>query len=135
MPEPSHTAHTPTSHGVIALFGTGFRVGEVRWGGYAQRVSVRGDWLSPLPQNLSLYRAMCLGSAGLTAAIALRTLEEHGLCPNQGEVLITGASGGVGSFAVSLLAHLGYQVVALTGREENARLPATVGRKRDFTEI
>ncbi|MEC7225738.1 MAG: oxidoreductase, partial [Candidatus Latescibacterota bacterium] len=71
------------------VIGTGFRVGEVRWGGYAQRVSVSGDWLVSLPQSLSLYRAMCLGSAGLTAAISLRTLEEHGLHPNQGEVLIT----------------------------------------------
>ena len=72
---------------------------------------------------------MCLGSAGLTAAIALRTLEEHGLHPNQGEVLITGASGGVGSFAVSLLAHLGYQVVALTGREENLDYLRQLGAK------
>lgn len=111
------------------VIGTGFRVGEVRWGGYAQRVSVSGDCLVSLPQSLSLYRAMCLGSAGLTAAIALRTLEEHGLHPNQGEVLITGASGGVGSFAVSLLAHLGYQVVALTGREENLDYLRQLGAK------
>jgi len=111
------------------VIGTGFRVGEVRWGGYAQRVSVSGDCLVSLPQSLSLYRAMCLGSAGLTAAIALRTLEEHGLHPNQGEVLITGASGGVGSFAVSLLANLGYQVVALTGREENLDYLRQLGAK------
>lgn len=111
------------------VIGTGFRVGEVRWGGYAQRASVSGDWLVSLPQSLSLYRAMSLGSAGLSAAIALRTLEEHGLHPNQGEVLITGASGGVGSFAVSLLTHLGYQVVALTGREENLDYLRQLGAK------
>ena len=124
----SYSTHPEFTRG-DRVIGTGFRVGEVRWGGYAQRVSVSGDWLVSLPQNLSLYRAMCLGSAGLTAAIALRTLEEHGLHPNQGEVLITGASGGVGSFAVSLLAHLGYQVVALTGREENLDYLRQLGAK------
>lgn len=124
----SYSTHPNFTRG-DRVIGTGFRVGEVRWGGYAQRVSVSGDWLVSLPQSLSLYRAMCLGSAGLTAAIALRTLEEHGLHPNQGEVLITGASGGVGSFAVSLLAHLGYQVVALTGREENLDYLRQLGAK------
>ena len=124
----SYSTHPDFTRGDHVI-GTGFRVGEVRWGGYAQRVSVSGDWLVSLPQNLSLYRAMCLGSAGLTAAISLRTLEEHGLHPNQGEVLITGASGGVGSFAVSLLAHLGYQVVALTGREENLDYLRQLGAK------
>ena len=124
----SYSTHPEFTRG-DRVIGTGFRVGEVRWGGYAQRVSVSGDWLVSLPQNLSLYRAMCLGSAGLTAAIALRTLEEHGLHPNQGEVLITGASGVVGSFAVSLLAHLGYQVVALTGREENLDYLRQLGAK------
>lgn len=124
----SYSTHPDFTRG-DRVIGTGFRVGEVRWGGYAQRVSVSGDWLVSLPQNLSLYRAMCLGSAGLTAAIALRTLEEHGLHPDQGEVLITGASGGVGSFAVSLLANLGYQVVALTGREENLDYLRQLGAK------
>ena len=124
----SYSTHPDFTRG-DRVIGTGFRVGETHWGGYAQRVSVSGDWLVSLPQSLSLYRAMCLGSAGLTAAIALRTLEEHGLHPNQGEVLITGASGGVGSFAVSLLAHLGYQVVALTGREENLDYLRQLGAK------
>lgn len=99
-----------------AVVGTGFRVGETRWGGYAQRIRVSGDWLVPLPTNLTSKNAMGLGAAGLSAAIALQTLEAHGLQPEQGEVLVTGASGGVGSFAVALLAKLGYTVVATTGR-------------------
>lgn len=99
-----------------AVVGTGFRVGETRWGGYAQRIRVSGDWLVPLPTNLTSKNAMGLGAAGLSAAIALQTLEAHGLQPEQGEVLVTGASGGVGSFAVALLAKLGYNVVATTGR-------------------
>ena len=101
----------------------------MRWGGYAQRVSTRSEWLVSLPNSLTLHQAMSLGSAGLTAAIALRALEEHGVHANQGEVLVTGASGGVGSVAVSLLTHLGYQVVALTGREENADYLRHLGAK------
>lgn len=113
------STHTDFAEG-DRVIGTGFRVGEVHWGGYAQQVRVRGDWLVPLPPGLSPKRAMAIGSAGLTAAIALRTLESHGLRPERGEVLVTGASGGVGSMAVALLAALGYAVVASTGRSENA---------------
>ncbi len=113
-----HSTHARFKAG-DAVVGTGFRVGEIRWGGYAQQIRVSGDWLVPLPKNLTSKSAMGLGAAGLSAAIALQILEIHGLQPEQGEVLVTGASGGVGSFAVALLAQLGYKVVATTGRLQN----------------
>lgn len=97
---------------------TGWRVGESYWGGYAQRARVKADWLVPLPQTLTTRAAMAVGTAGLTAMLAVMALEAHGLQPGQGPVLVTGAAGGVGSVAVSLLAHLGYQVAAVTGRPE-----------------
>lgn len=96
---------------------TGWRVGETRWGGYAQRARVQGEWLVPLPAGLTPRRAMALGTAGLTAQLAVMALEEHGLSPAaEGEVLVTGAAGGLGSVAVALLARLGYRVAASTGR-------------------
>lgn len=101
-----------------AVILTGWRVGEVHWGGYAQRARLRADWLVPLPSGLSARRAMAVGTAGLTAMLAIQALEDHGLTPDQGEVLVTGAAGGVGSIAVALLASLGYKVAAVTGRPE-----------------
>ncbi|MDD9877435.1 MAG: oxidoreductase [Magnetovibrio sp.] len=98
---------------------TGWRVGEIHWGGFATRARVKSDWLVPLPGGLSLQQSMAIGTAGLTAMLAIMTLEEHGLSPDkEGEVLVTGAAGGVGSVAVSVLANLGYSVAAGTGREE-----------------
>src|SRR4051794_162429 len=97
---------------------TGWRVGELHWGGYAERAHVKSDWLVKLPPGLSLKQAMAIGTAGFTAMLALLALERHGLKPDAGEVLVTGASGGVGGVAVSLLAALGYRVVASTGRPE-----------------
>lgn len=97
---------------------TGWRVGEAHWGGYAQKARLKADWLVKLPTGLTTRNAMGLGAAGLTAAIALEALEAHGLTPDKGEVLITGAAGGVGSFSVLLLATLGYKVAAATGRPE-----------------
>ena len=97
---------------------TGWRVGETRWGGYAQKARVNGDWLVPVPESLTTRQAMAVGTAGLTAALAILTLEDHGLKAQPGEVLVTGAAGGVGSVAVTLLAELGYQVAASTGRAE-----------------
>ena len=97
---------------------TGWRVGEAHWGGYAQKARVRADWLVPLPAGLTPRRAMAVGTAGLTAMLALMALERHGLVPGQGPVLVTGASGGVGSVAVALLAALGHEVAAVTGRPE-----------------
>jgi acrylyl-CoA reductase (NADPH) len=98
---------------------TGWRVGEVHWGGYATRARVKSDWLVPLPPGMTLEQAMALGTAGFTAMLAVMALEEHGLKPaSKGDVLVTGASGGVGSVAVALLASLGYRVAAVTGRAE-----------------
>jgi acrylyl-CoA reductase (NADPH) len=96
---------------------TGWRVGEVHWGGYATRARVKSDWLVPLPQGLTLKQAMAIGTAGFTAMLALMALEDHGLKPDS-QVLVTGAAGGVGSIAVALLANLGYRVAASTGRAD-----------------
>lgn len=97
---------------------TGWRVGELTWGGYAQKARVNGDWLVPLPKGLTAKRAMALGTAGFTAMLAVMALEAHGIGPDRGELLVTGAAGGVGSVAVAVLAQLGYKVAASTGRAE-----------------
>ena len=94
---------------------TGWRVGEVHWGGFATHARVKADWLVPLPKGLTTRQAMAVGTAGLTAMLSLMTLEAHGLTPEKGEVLVTGAKGGVGSVAVAILSNLGYQVAAVTG--------------------
>ena len=105
---------------------TGWRVGEVHWGGYATKARVKADWLVPLPDGLTARAAMAVGTAGLTSMLAVMALEAHGLTPDKGEVLVTGAAGGVGSVAVAILARLGYQVAAVTGR------PETEGYLRDL---
>ena len=97
---------------------TGWRVGEVHWGGYAEKARVKADWLVHRPEGLSAKQAMAIGTAGFTAMLAVIALERHGLTPAAGEVLVTGAAGGVGSVAVSILSKLGYTVVASTGRPE-----------------
>jgi acrylyl-CoA reductase (NADPH) len=97
---------------------TGWRVGEVQWGGYAERARVKADYLVRRPNGLSARQAMAIGTAGLTSMLAVIALEKHGLTPDAGEVLVTGAAGGVGSIAVSLFSALGYRVVASTGRPE-----------------
>ncbi|NVP53742.1 MDR family oxidoreductase [Mycoplana rhizolycopersici] len=99
---------------------TGWRVGEIWWGGYATRAKVKGDWLVPLPEALTTRQAMAVGTAGLTAMLAVMALEKAGLSPPKGEVLVTGAAGGVGSVAVAILGRLGYSVAAVTGRTETA---------------
>ena len=109
---------------------TGWRVGEAHWGGYAQKARVRADWLVPLPDGLTPKQAMAVGTAGFTAMLAVMALEEHGLTPDQGEVLVTGAAGGVGSVATAILANLGYQVAAVTGRPETAAYLKDLGATR-----
>ena len=94
----------------------GFGVGEVHSGGFAQRARVNGDWLLHLPEGLSTRQAMAIGTAGYTAMLCVLALENHGILPQHGDILVTGASGGVGSVAVALLSKLGYRVVATTGR-------------------
>jgi acrylyl-CoA reductase (NADPH) len=97
---------------------TGWRVGEAHWGGYSLKARVKGDWLVTLPAGLTTRQAMAIGTAGFTAMLAVMALEDHGLTPDKGEVLVTGAAGGVGSVATAILAKLGYQVAASTGRPE-----------------
>jgi acrylyl-CoA reductase (NADPH) len=97
---------------------TGWRVGEVHWGGYAEKARVKADWLVPLPEGLTARQAMAVGTAGFTAMLAIMALEDHGLAPDAGEVLVTGAAGGVGSVATAVLAGLGHDVAAVTGRPE-----------------
>ena len=99
---------------------TGWRVGEAWHGGYAHYAKVKADWLVPLPDGLSLKDAMAVGTAGLTALFAIQALEAHGLTPDSGPVLVTGASGGVGSVAAIMLSRSGYEVAAVTGRSEEA---------------
>lgn len=106
---------------------TGWRVGETRWGGYATKTRVDAGQLVKLPAGVSTRHAMAVGTAGLTAMLALMALEEHGLKPGTGPVLVTGASGGVGSVAVVLLARLGYEVAAVTGRPEHADYLRSLG--------
>ena len=97
---------------------TGWRVGEMQWGGYAGKARVKGDWLVGLPMGMTGRQAMAIGTAGFTSMLAVMALEEHGIGPGSGEVLVTGAAGGLGSVAVSILAKLGYKVAASTGRAD-----------------
>jgi len=106
---------------------TGWRVGEAHWGGYSQKARVRADWLVPLPKGLDTRAAMAVGTAGFTAMLAVMALEDHGLVPGHGPVLVTGAAGGVGSVATAILAHLGYEVAGVTGRPETAEYLKSLG--------
>ena len=97
---------------------TGWRVGEAQWGGYAEKARVKASFLVRRPDGLTAHQAMAIGTAGFTAMLAVIALESHGMRPDSGDVLVTGAAGGVGSVAVSLLSRLGHRVVASTGRPE-----------------
>jgi len=117
----------------------GYRVGELHWGGYATKARVKGDWLVKLPAAISTKRAMAIGTAGYTSMLCVMALEKHGVKPGSGEVLVTGAAGGVGSVAVAILAKLGYTVVAATGRPaEGEYLKAlgatTIMDRKELTE-
>ncbi len=106
---------------------TGWRVGERHWGGYSQKARVKADWLVPLPEGLTTRQAMSIGTSGFAVILAIFALEDHGLKPNQGEVLVTGAADGVGSIATAILANLGYQVAAVTGRPETTDYLKSLG--------
>lgn len=106
---------------------TGWRVGEAWWGGYAQKAKVKADWLVPLPEDLTTREAMAIGTAGFTSMLAVMGLEDHGLAPGNGPVLVTGAAGGVGSVATAILANLGYEVAGVTGRPETADYLKSLG--------
>ena len=105
----------------------GWGVGETHWGGLAQLARIKGDWLVPLPAVFTPRQAMAIGTAGYTAMLCVMALERHGVTPAQGEVLVTGANGGVGSVAIALLAKLGYTVVASTGRLDEAGFLKSLG--------
>ncbi|UWQ76407.1 acryloyl-CoA reductase [Leisingera sp. M658] len=109
---------------------TGWRVGEAHWGGYSQKANVRADWLVPLPEGLDTRQAMAVGTAGFTAMLAVMALEDHGLEPGHGPVLVTGAAGGVGSVATAILANLGYEAAGVTGRPETADYLKSLGATR-----
>lgn len=108
---------------------TGWGVGERYWGGFAQKARVKADWLVPMPKGLDAKKAMIIGTAGFTAMLCVMTLEEAGLKPDSGKVLVTGAAGGVGSVSVQLLSQRGYHVVAVTGRPESQDYLAALGAK------
>jgi acrylyl-CoA reductase (NADPH) len=117
---------------------TGWRVGETWWGGYATRACVKADWLVKLPDGLTTRQTMAIGTAGLTSMLAVIALEKAGIDPARGEILVTGAAGGVGSVAVAILARLGYSVAAVTGRAETADYlrelgAATIIDRQEFT--
>ncbi|WP_272681735.1 acrylyl-CoA reductase (NADPH) [Providencia sp. PROV129] len=117
---------------------TGWGVGETHWGGLSSQARVPANYLTPLPEQLSLKQAMIIGTAGFTAMLCVQALEDAGITPDKGEIVVSGASGGVGSTAVQLLSLLGYDVVAISGREENNAYLQTLGAKRvlprsDFT--
>ena len=105
----------------------GWGVGEGHWGGLAQKARLKGNWLVPLPKGFTPKQAMAIGTAGYTAMLCVMALERHGVTPDKGEVLVTGANGGVGSVAVAILAKLGYTVVASTGRAAEAEYLKTLG--------
>ena len=98
------------------VIATSYEIGVSHYGGYSEYARIPADWIVPLPENLSLREAMIYGTAGLTAGLSVQRLEENGLSPEKGKVLVTGATGGVGSIAVAILAKRGYQVVASTGK-------------------
>ena len=109
---------------------TGWGLGEEHWGGLAQKARLSSAWLLRLPDGFSTRSAMAVGTAGFTAALCVMSLQQHGLMPGDGEVLVTGAAGGVGSIAVALLGALGYQVAASTGRPQEAGYLTGLGAAR-----
>ena len=121
--ESRHADFTPGDRVVL----NGWGVGEVHWGGLAQYARLKADWLVPLPAAFTPAQAMAIGTAGYTAMLCVMALERHGVVPDQGEVLVTGAAGGVGSVAVALLSKLGFRVVASTGRAAEADYLKTLG--------
>jgi acrylyl-CoA reductase (NADPH) len=119
----SHPDYKPGDAVVL----NGWGVGETHWGGLAQRARLNGDWLVPLPAAFTPAQAMAIGTAGYTAMLCVLALERHGITPDRGEIVVTGASGGVGSVAVSILAKLGYTVAAVTGRPQEADYLKSLG--------
>jgi acrylyl-CoA reductase (NADPH) len=110
-----------------AVLLNGWGVGEGHWGGLAQQARVKADWLIPLPKGFTAKQALAIGTAGYTAMLCVMALQKHGVKPADGEVLVTGAAGGVGSFAIALLSKLGFTVVASSGRPQEAEYLRSLG--------
>ncbi|MDI3426866.1 oxidoreductase [Enterobacter cancerogenus] len=125
-----HTSEDPRFHAGQQVLLTGWGVGENHWGGLASQARVKGDWLVPMPAGLDGRKAMIVGTAGFTAMLCVMALEDAGIRPESGEIVVTGASGGVGSTAVALLHRLGYQVVAVSGRESTHDYLRQLGASR-----
>ena len=123
--ESTHPDYQPGDAVVL----NGWGVGEVHWGGLAQKARLDGDWLIPLPARFSPRQAMAIGTAGYTAMLCVLALERHGVKPADGEIVVTGAAGGVGSVAIAVLAKLGYSVVAVTGRPQDAEYLKSLGAR------
>jgi acrylyl-CoA reductase (NADPH) len=121
-----HSSHPDWKPGDKVIL-NGWGIGETHWGGFAQKARVNGDWLVALPDGLSTRQAMAIGTAGYTAMLSVLALENHGIKPGDGPILVTGASGGVGSVAIVLLASLGYEVIASTGRPDEADYLKSLG--------
>ena len=119
----SHTDYVTGDKVVL----NGWGVGETHWGGLAQKARVNGDWLVPLPKSIAPRQAMAIGTAGYTAMLCVLALEKHGVRPEDGEIVVSGAAGGVGSIAVAVLSKLGYRVVAITGRVEEHEYVTSLG--------
>ena len=124
------TSEDPRFHAGQEVLLTGWGVGENHWGGLAERARVKGDWLVALPKGLDGRQAMVIGTAGFTAMLCVMALEDAGIRPQDGEIVVTGASGGVGSTAVALLHKLGYQVAAVSGRESTHDYLKSLGANR-----
>ena len=114
--ESSHSDYKPGDRVVL----NGWGVGENHWGGLAQKARLKGDWLVPMPEKFTTAQAMSIGTAGYTAMLCVLALERHGVRPQDGDIAVSGAAGGVGSVAISILSKLGYRVVAITGRTSDA---------------
>ncbi len=124
------TSEDPRFHAGQEVLLTGWGVGENHWGGLAEQARVKGDWLVAMPQGLDARKAMIIGTAGFTAMLCVMALEDAGVRPQDGEIVVTGASGGVGSTVVALLHKLGYQVVAVSGRESTHEYLKSLGARR-----
>lgn len=125
-----HSSEDPRFHAGQQVLLTGWGVGENHWGGLATQARVKGEWLVPMPVGLDGRKAMIIGTAGFTAMLCVMALEDAGIRPESGEIVVTGASGGVGSTAVALLHKLGYQVVAVSGRESTHDYLRQLGASR-----
>ncbi|MDC9595846.1 acrylyl-CoA reductase (NADPH) [Xenorhabdus anantnagensis] len=135
-----HHSEDPRFHVGQHVLLTGWGVGETHWGGLAEQARISGEWLTPLPYELSPRQAMIIGTAGFTAMLCVMALEQGGVTPESGEIAVTGASGGVGSTAITLLSQLGYSVTAISSKSDSRDYLLSLGAKEvlpasDFNQL